>query len=341
MFSDRNAKGSVLVTGGAGYIGSHTCKSLAASGFLPVAYDDLSIGNSGSVRWGPLIVGDISDAIKVADAIAKYNIYATIHLAACAYVSESFTNPRKYFITNIAKTISLLNTLLDSGVHQIVFSSTCAVYGLPETLPMREDHPQRPANPYGESKLAIEKILKWYGEAYGVRWTSLRYFNAAGADPNGEIGECHREETHLIPSAIQATVPGSAPLHIFGTDYPTRDGTAIRDYIHVTDLADAHVLALRYVDSGKQSAPFNLGTGTGYSVNEVLEVVSQIMGRPPITVEAGCRPGDVPELVADPSRARCELRWSPRHSDLNTIVKTAAYWFNKSRRALTQQAGVH
>jgi UDP-arabinose 4-epimerase len=327
---------NILVTGGAGYIGSHTCKYLARSGFLPITYDDLSTGAANAVRWGPLIVADIADVAVLSRVIEEYGISAVIHFAASAYVGESVVNPRKYFHNNLVKTLSLMNCLLDHGIQEIVFSSTCAVYGVPQQLPINESHPQNPINPYGESKLAIEKVLRWYGDAYDMRWISLRYFNAAGADPDGEIGESHPEETHLIPLAIQAAFPGKQPLRIFGADYPTSDGTAVRDYVHVTDLAKAHLLALHRLraDGGKRA--FNLGTGNGHSVREVIGAVERVAKRAPATVQFERRKGDPAVLVADASVARRDLCWTPEHSHLDEIVRTAWLWFERQGRTNTK-----
>ena len=322
---------SVLVTGGAGYIGSHTCKALAKAGFLPVAYDNLSVGTPKAVQWGPLVVGDIGDSDTVTQTIARFDIRAAIHLAASAYVGESVTNPRKYFTNNTLNTITFVNTLLDSNVPSIVFSSTCATYGIPDALPITENQAQIPVNAYGDSKLAIEKMLRWYGHAHELKWIALRYFNAAGCDPEGDIGECHPEETHLIPLAIQAALESTRPLKIFGTDYPTPDGTAIRDFLHVSDIAHAHVLALDYLYLGGESRAFNLGTGSGHSVREVLDMVSQVTGRVPVTQEAPRRTGDPAELVADPTLAHAHLQWDCQHSTLCEIVETASSWFTKQR----------
>lgn len=331
--SDRKA---VLVTGGAGYIGSHTCKLLAQAGYLPIAYDDMSMGNHSAVRFGPLVVGDIGDGESIEKTINKYKVSSVIHFAASAYVGESVAAPRKYFNNNLCKTISLLDCLMDNGVNNFVFSSTCATYGTPDYLPMDEDHPQRPINPYGDSKLAIEKVLRWYGNAYGLKSAALRYFNAAGADPEGEIGECHAGETHLIPLAIRATEPGGQPLSIFGTDYPTLDGTAIRDYIHVTDLAEAHVRALEFLTDEKcQSAAsaFNLGTGKGHTIRQVMAMIRDVTGLQVQNQEKLRREGDPAVLVADASRAHAQLLWRPRHSSLEEIVSTAWRWERKNSLA--------
>jgi UDP-glucose-4-epimerase GalE len=317
---------SILVTGGAGYVGSHACKALARVGYVPVVYDDLSRGHREAVRWGPLVDGNLHDSARLGAALRAHRISAVMHFAAFAYVGESVTDPEKYYRNNVGGTIALLRAMREAGVGRIVFSSTCAVYGVPEVLPIRETTAKAPLNPYGDTKLAIERALHWYGSAYGMRYMALRYFNAAGADPDGEIGEAHEPETHLIPLVLRAALGSGDPVQIFGTDYPTPDGTAIRDYIHVTDLADAHVRALGDLAAGGDSAALNLGTGRGCSVREVIAAVERIAGRTVRRRETGRRPGDPPELVADPALARSRLGWQPRHSDLDTIIATALAW---------------
>jgi len=317
---------SVLVTGGAGYIGSHACKALSASGFNPVTFDSLEHGRRSAVRWGPFVHGEVGDTQLLSRTVREYRIEAVIHFAAYAYVGESMHAPERYFRNNVAGTLSLLDAVRANSVEHIVFSSTCATYGLPDSVPIDEAHPQRPVNPYGESKLFLERALHWYGMAHGLRYMALRYFNAAGADSDGEIGECHDPETHLIPSVIEAALGKREVIEIYGTDYPTPDGTAIRDYIHVTDLADAHVRALRYLRANGESSYLNLGTGNGYSVREVVDAVSACAGRPIPVRECARRPGDPPVLVADASRARRVLDWEPRYSGLETIVATAWQW---------------
>ena len=262
-----SSRAHVLVTGGAGYIGSHTCKALAAAGYTPIVLDDLSTGHEWAVKWGPLEVSDIADRARVAKVIKQFDIDAVIHFAAHAYVGESIRVPQKYFDNNVVKTLALLDTLLEAGVTKFVFSSSCATYGLPRELPIVEDHPQQPVNPYGELKLIVERILYWYQHAYGLRHVNLRYFNAAGADLDGEIGEEHAPETHLIPLVIAAAQGTGPAVEIFGTDYDTPDRTAVRDYVHVCDLANAHVSALDYLLAGGQSASVNLGTGRGHSIS--------------------------------------------------------------------------
>jgi UDP-arabinose 4-epimerase len=317
---------TVLVTGGAGYIGSHACKALALAGYRPVVFDNLSRGHREAVRWGPLVEGDTTDRVKVAAALEAHHAFAVMHFAAFAYVGESVTDPALYYRNNLAGTLSLLDAMVDAGVDKIVFSSTCATYGNPPKVPMRETTPQLPVNPYGETKLAIERALHWYDQAYGLRSVSLRYFNAAGADPEGEIGELHDPETHLIPLILQTALGQRPHIDIYGTDYPTPDGTAIRDYIHVQDLAEAHLRALEHLAAGRDSTALNLGTGRGHSVREVIRIAEKVTGRPIPCRETPRRPGDPPALVADPSLAAEVLGWRARVSDLETIVRTALAW---------------
>jgi UDP-arabinose 4-epimerase len=317
---------NVLVTGGAGYIGSHTCKALAAAGYAPVVFDDLSTGNNWAVKWGPLVVGDIADRSRVSNTLKEFSVRAVVHFAARAYVGESVQQPRKYFDTNVTKTLALLDTLLDAGVDKIVFSSSCATYGMPRALPIKEDHPQDPISPYGASKLFVEQILYWYGRAYGIRYMSLRYFNAAGADSDGEIGENHIPETHLIPLVIAAAQGRKSAIEIYGVDYDTCDGTAVRDYVHVSDLASAHVKALDRLFAGGESASVNLGTGHGHSIREVISAVEAASGRAIPAIEGPRRMGDPPALIADPQLGQSLLQWTPKQSDLQTIALTAWEW---------------
>lgn len=316
----------VLVTGGAGYIGSHACKALAQAGHLPVALDNLAEGHRWAVRWGPLVEGDLCDLNLVRRALREYEIAAVMHFAAHAYVGESMRAPGKYFHNNSVKSLGLLETLVECGVEAFVFSSTCATYGLPQRLPIDEAHPQHPVNPYGESKLFVEKALRWYERAHGLRSMTLRYFNAAGADPEDGIGEAHEPETHLIPLAILTALGRRSHLDVYGADYPTPDGTAIRDYVHVTDLAAAHVLALNRLLAGGASAALNLGSGQGCSVLQVLDAVSEAAGRTIPVRKSPPRPGDPPVLVADAGRARELLGWAPCCSDLETIIHSAWRW---------------
>ena len=323
---------SILIVGGAGYIGSQTAKRVAAAGGAPVVFDNLVHGHAWACKWGPLIEGDLSDGALVRRVLREHAVTSVIHFAAYAYVGESVTNPRKYFHNNVVSTLHLLDAMVDAGVRDIVFSSTCATYGNPIEVPISEAHPQTPVNPYGESKLTVEKILRWYAEAYGLRFAALRYFNAAGADPEGELGEEHDPETHLIPLAIAAAL-GKGALSIFGTDYPTPDGTAVRDYIHVADLADAHWLALERLSKDAAPLRLNLGTGRGHSVREVIAAVEKASGGRVPAREVARRPGDPPALVADASAAGRELGWRPRYTELGTIVDHALAWHRRPRRS--------
>lgn len=317
---------NVLVTGGAGYVGSHACKALAQAGFVPVTIDNFVHGHRSFVRWGPLVEADLADREALEDAMRRYAVEAVLHFAAYAYVGESMRAPGRYFANNVSNSLNLLQAMRNTGVDAIVYSSTCATYGLPESVPIGERHPQRPVNPYGESKLFIERALHWYEHAHGIRWAALRYFNAAGADPGGEIGERHSPETHLLPIAIETALGLRDRVEIYGTDYPTPDGTAIRDYIHVTDLADAHVRALRLLLDGTTRLELNLGTGTGHSVLEVVRAVEASAASGVATRHCPRRAGDPPVLVADASLARQTLGWAPRHSGLATIVESALRW---------------
>jgi UDP-arabinose 4-epimerase len=321
---------NLLITGGAGYIGSHTAKAFARAGFKPIVLDSLERGHRSAVRWGPLIEANLADRAALEQALRDYQIDAVIHFAAYAYVGESMRSPDIYFRNNVVHTLNLLEAMKAAGVGRIVFSSTCATYGDPVRIPIAEDHPQNPVNAYGESKLMVERMLRWYGLAYGFKWAALRYFNAAGADPDGELGEEHDPETHLIPLAIAAAAGSIERLEIYGTDYDTPDGTAIRDYLHVTDLGDAHVAALRYLSGGGASGALNLGTGRGYSVREVVAMAEKVSGRKVPVREVGRRAGDPPCLLADPSKANRELGWLPGHSSLEEMVRTAWEW--KRRR---------
>ncbi|HXI39405.1 MAG TPA: UDP-glucose 4-epimerase GalE [Bryobacteraceae bacterium] len=322
----------VLVTGGAGYIGSHTAKLLARAGIEPVTLDSLETGHHWAVQWGPFVQCDLADFNLVREVIRAYDIQAVVHFAAHAYVGESMCNPRKYFRNNVVNTLNLLDAMADTRVKHIIFSSSCATYGGPQEVPIPEHHVQSPVNPYGESKLFVERTLGWYGKSYGLRWTALRYFNAAGADPEGEIGEDHDPEPHLIPRAIQAAVGEIPFVEIYGSDYPTPDGTAVRDYIHVTDLAEAHYLALASILDGGRSTALNLGTGKGHSVREIITAVERASGCSVPVREGERRPGDPPCLVADGTKARQLLGWQPRHSSLDEIIETAWQWHTSQSR---------
>jgi UDP-arabinose 4-epimerase len=321
---------NILVTGGAGYIGSHACKALASAGLTPIAYDSLVYGHRDAVRWGPFVEADLADRARLAETLRHYEIAAVMHFAAFAYVGESMTKPELYFNNNVVNTIGLLDAMLAARVRHIVFSSTCATYGIPDTVPITEDTPQHPVNPYGETKLMIERALYWYGQAHGISYAALRYFNAAGADPDGKIGEDHDPETHLIPLILDAAQGKRAQIDIFGTDYPTPDGTAIRDYIHVQDLAEAHVAAISYLTAGSRSIALNLGTGSGHSVREVIDAAERITGRHIPRRETGRRPGDPAALVADAGKAREAIGWTAKVSDLDSIIGTAWRWHERA-----------
>lgn len=323
-------RGAVLVTGGAGYIGSHTCKALARAGYIPVVYDNLMCGHDWAVKWGPLERGDIVDRVRLDEVVARYRPVAIIHFAAYAYVAESVANPGKYYRNNVVGSLNLLEVARDQDISRFVFSSTCATYGIPDALPMREDTPQHPINPYGASKLMVERMLADFRAAHGLASISLRYFNAAGADPDGEIGEDHSPETHLIPLVLDAASGRRPHVSVFGTDYNTADGTCVRDYIHVTDLAQAHVLALEALDNRECQPAYNLGNGSGFSVLEVIRAVERVSGcRVPVE-EVARRPGDPDALVSDASRARNELGWRPAIATLDEIVRTAWVWHQRS-----------
>ncbi|RUX03262.1 UDP-glucose 4-epimerase GalE [Mesorhizobium sp. M00.F.Ca.ET.151.01.1.1] len=318
---------AILVTGGAGFIGSHTCKLLAAAGYLPVAFDNLSRGNEKSVAWGPLVVGDIRDRAAMQAAIATYQPTAVIHFAALAYVGESVQQPAEYYSTNVAGTIAVLDAARAHAIENIIFSSSCATYGVPEALPVRESSSQNPISPYGRTKLMGEQIIGDYASAYGMKFAILRYFNACGADPDGELGEWHTPETHLVPRVLMAASGIIDEIEVFGTDYETPDGTCVRDYIHVSDLARAHLKALQHLEGGGQSLAVNLGTGQGVSIREIVQAVSRVTSRPVPAVFRARRPGDPAELYADPSKARAHLGFVPELSDIDTIVRTAAPFF--------------
>ncbi len=316
----------VLVFGGAGYIGSHTCKELKANGFDPVAFDNLSEGHADFVKWGDLIVGDIRNPDDLAAAVARVKPLAAIHFAALAYVGQSVTDPEHYYDNNVTGSLNVARALRAAGNVPLIFSSTCATYGAPDVARIAETTSQSPINPYGRSKLMVEQILRDFSDAYGLRSVSLRYFNAAGDDAEGDIGEAHREETHLIPRAVLAGLGEIDDFHVFGDDFDTPDGSSVRDYIHVTDLARAHVAACQYLLNGGETEQFNLGVGRGYSVFEIVEAVSRALGHPVPYLVKGRRAGDPPSLIADASKARAVLKFEPRHSDLETIVRTAVDW---------------
>jgi len=316
-------KRTVLVTGGAGYIGAHTCKALCRHGYLPVVYDNLVYGHRNFAKWGPFHKGDIQNRKKLTEILRQYEPCGVIHFAAFAYVGESVTDPGKYYQNNVVGSLSLLEAMRDSGVTNLVFSSSCAVYGNPVEVPIPETHPLNPINPYGRTKLIMENMMHDFSVAHGLHFIALRYFNAAGADPEGDVGEIHDPETHLIPLAIEAALQTRPHLTIFGNDYPTPDGTCLRDFVHVSDLAEAHVLALDYLIRGHKEDFLNLGTGKGHSVNEIVSIVEKVTSRKVPTVIGKRRPGDPPELVADNTRAKNCLGWAPKFDDPEIIIRHA------------------
>ncbi|WP_454713606.1 UDP-glucose 4-epimerase GalE [Caulobacter segnis] len=316
---------TVLVTGGAGYVGSHACLALAQAGFCPVVFDDLSNGHREHVQWGPLEVGDIRDAARLDAVFAAHQPVAVLHFAARIEVGESVRDPGSFFDVNVGGAITLIEAARRAGVNALVFSSTCATFGEPVRMPMDETHPQAPLNPYGRSKLMVEQALADYDRYVGLRSTVLRYFNAAGADPEGRIGEWHEPETHAIPLALQVALGQRSHFTIFGEDYDTPDGTAVRDYVHVLDLADAHVSALKRLLAGGSSTSFNLGSGEGTSVRQLVDGVGRAVGSPLKVELAPRRTGDAPMLVADNGRARAELGWTPSR-DLDAILSSAWRW---------------
>jgi len=320
---------NILVVGGAGYIGSHMCKYLSKNGYLPIVLDNLSRGHEKAVKWGPLIEGSISDRNILKRVFSEHRIDAVMHYAAYSYVGESVTDPSMYYQNNLADTICLLSEMVEAEIKNIVFSSSCAVYGEPEEIPITENHPKNPVNPYGWTKYMVEQVLNDFKYAYGVESVSLRYFNAAGADPDGELGEDHNPETHLIPIAIQAALGKREEIRIYGNNYPTHDGTCIRDFIHVEDLAESHLLALNRLLNGKGGGTYNLGNGEGYSVREVIDITRRITGKPIRDRVVDRRDGDPAVLVGSSDKAKNELGWNPRFPDLESIVETAWHWHQK------------
>ncbi len=321
----------ILITGGAGYIGSHAAKAVWRKGWMPVVFDNFSAGHEWAVQWGPCVRADLADSGAIRAAIRQYRPDAVVHFAASAYVGESVGNPRKYFRNNVVNSLNLLEVMLEEQVGAIVFSSSCATYGAPEVLPITEASRQVPSNPYGESKLFVEKALRAFGTAYGLQWAALRYFNAAGADPDGDLGEDHEPEPHLIPRAIAAALGAGSIVDVYGTDYPTPDGTAVRDYVHVCDLAEAHLLALDRLWSGADSFSVNLGNSRPCSVLEVIAAVERASGTRIAIRASPRRAGDPPMLVADCSKAVEWLGWAPRFPELGAMVETAWRWHSKRR----------
>lgn len=321
---------TILVTGGAGYIGSHTCKALAALGYTPVSFDNLSTGHRHAVKWGPLVEGDITDPDALRVALEKYDVGAVIHFAALALVGESVERPDLYYQVNVVGTFNVLEAMRLRGVRDFVLSSSCATYGCPDRSPIAEDTPQQPINPYGATKLAGERMALDYAQAFGMRVALLRYFNAAGADADLETGEDRAVETHLIPRAMLSALGRLDDFAVFGSDFPTRDGTAVRDYVHVSDLADAHILALQALAAHAEPLVANIGTGAGYTVLEVLRAIERVTGHRFADVKGPRRPGDPPELVADPAKARRVLKFEAKRSDLDSIVSSAWNWHRKT-----------
>ena len=320
---------NILVTGGAGYLGSHACKALAAAGFTPVVYDNLSRGHDWAVRFGPLEVGELSDRARLDEAFARHQPAAVLHFAALAYVGESVAQPSLYYRNNVMGSLTLLEAMVGSNVAPIVFSSTCAVYGAPGDVPVVEDLPSAPVNPYGKSKMMVERLLANFSRAYGLRHAALRYFNAAGAAPEDGLGEDHDPETHLVPLVLDVAAGRRPGITVFGDDYDTPDGTCVRDYIHVMDLADAHVRALEHLLGDKANLTLNLGTGTGYSVHQVIEAARRVTGKPIAALSGPRRAGDPPVLVADASRARELLGWRPARTALEDQIGDAWRWHQK------------
>lgn len=320
----------ILIVGGAGYIGSHAAKAVRLSGREPVVFDDLSCGHEHAVRWGPLVKGDIRQADAVRAAIRAYKPSTVMQFAARIEVGEGEKDPAHFYDNNVAGTLNLVRVMLEEGVHNLVFSSTCAIYGDPERLPLTEDLPKRPVSVYGRTKLMCEQMLEDMARAHGLNFAALRYFNAAGADPDGEIGEEHEPETHLVPNALKAAAGLGGAMKLFGTDYPTPDGTCIRDFIHVTDLAEAHILAAEKITAQGINLQLNLGAGQGRTVLEVLRAVERATGKPVPVEIAARRAGDAVALYADTTKVTRELGWTPRHSDIDTVVSTAWAFHRKA-----------
>ena len=317
---------AVLVTGGLGYVGSHAVKLLVDRGIEVVSLDDLSFGHKKAACGSEVLIGDIGDAELLRSIFKKYGIDSVMHFAAFADVGESVKNPQKYYINNVSKSLVLLQQMMEAGVKKLIFSSTAAVFGEPQAVPIPEEHPKNPTNPYGRSKLMLEEILSEYDHAYGLKWIALRYFNASGADPSGIIGEDHKPEHHLIPIVLDVALGKRESVSIFGTDWPTPDGTCIRDYVHVTDLAQAHLLALEALESGAQSNVYNMGNGNGYSVLEVISTAEIVTGQKIKAIPAPRREGDPARLVAGSDKIKRELGWKPEFPELKTIIETAWRW---------------
>ena len=327
--NNKHSNPLILVIGGAGYIGSHANKLLNQRNFDTVVFDNLVYGHRSFVQWGDFVMGDLADRDQIKFCFRKYPIEAVMHFGSFTYVDESITNPAKYYRNNVINTLNLLDEMREFDVKYFIFSSTCATYGMPQLIPITEDHPQMPINPYGWSKLMIEQILSDYDRAYGIKYINLRYFNAAGADYDADVGEHHDPETHLIPLVLDVAAGRKPNVKIFGTDYETTDGTCIRDYIHVSDLADVHILALNYLRQGGQSDSFNLSNGNGFSVRKIIRTIEKVTGRSIACVETDRRAGDPPVLIGSAQKARERLNWHPQFYDLETIIQTAWRWHQK------------
>lgn len=330
---------SVIVTGGAGFIGSHTCKALAEAGFLPVAVDNLSNGSAQAVRWGPLEQGDLEDAGFLDGVFQRHRPVGVLHFAALIEAGESVRTPGRFYRNNVVGTLALTEAMARAGVRVLIFSSTAAVYGNAGDGPITEAHPLLPVNPYGQSKLMVETLLTDLAAATGLRFTALRYFNASGADPAGELGENHDPETHLVPLVLQTAFGLRSHIDIYGTNYPTKDGTCIRDYVHVADLANAHLLALERLLGGGENMALNLGCGRGFSVREIITTAGDVTGLLIPTREQDRRPGDPPVLVADATAARRTLNWTPRFTDVRDHIRHAAHWITRRSAAATRVTG--
>ena len=319
----------VLVTGGAGYIGSHVCKALSQKGFLPITYDNLCSGNKGAVQWGPFEQGDIRDRARLAEVIRIYKPHAVMHFAALIQVGDSVINPAEFYDNNVYGSLCLLQEATMRGIRHLVFSSTAAVYGTPEMDLLDESAPLKPINPYGQTKLAMENMIRDFSQAYDLQYAILRYFNAAGADPETQLGTAYKKDTHIIPCLMKVCAGMVPEIRVFGNDYDTPDGTAIRDYVHVSDLAEAHIKALRYITTKRENITMNLGTSQGYSVRQVLDTARRVTGQPISEVIDPRRAGDPPVLVANAELAKRQLGWTPAYSDMDTIVRTAWAWRKK------------
>ena len=326
----------ILITGGAGYVGSHVNKLLYEKGYETVVADNLVYGHKEAVKWGKLEIVDLADIDLLRDLFRKYDFDTVFHFAAYAYVGESMKEPAKYYRNNVVNTINLLDVMRECDTKRIIFSSSCATYGIPASVPIKEDAPQNPINPYGRTKLMMEQALRDYHEAYGIKYCCLRYFNAAGADPDGEIGERHDPETHLIPLVL-AAADESKSVNVFGSDYPTADGSCIRDYIHVSDLADAHVRAMDYLEKGNQSCCINLGNGSGVSVFEIIEAAKRVTGSNIRVNISPRRPGDPPVLVGSAELAKEKLGWEPKFTDIDIIIDHAWRWHQKLNKKRTHE----